>query len=214
MIRENFQKSDHAQGNFSYLGMRRENFLTLKQPNLGNFCSQYSCRSAILNEDHATQYMLKVLSFRYCVINSKHFVGVDDDRPESSDFADSDVEEEKSPSRKNKTKTASANPRPLSKCPVEGCSFSKRNDKVKQHYRSFVLWRNQTGLPLGQKANRYLEEASTMVQNHTDHARQKGATVIKICPMKNDAPLDPLIKRFIGQGSAGRNVKALKLCTM
>ena len=68
MIRENFQKSEHAQGNFSYLGMRRENFLTLKQPNLGNFCSQYSCQSAILNEDHATQYMLKVLSFRYCVI--------------------------------------------------------------------------------------------------------------------------------------------------
>ena len=138
MTRENFQKSEHAQGNFSYLGMRREIFLTLKQPNLGNFCSQYSCQSAILNEDHATQYMLKVLSFRYCVINSKHFVGVDDDRPESSDFADSDVEEEKSPSRKNKTKTASANPRPLSKCPVEGCSVSKRNDKVK-HYRSFVL---------------------------------------------------------------------------
>ena len=72
-------------------------------------------------------------------MNIRNLGGEDDDRSDSSDFSDSDVEEEKSPSRKNKTKTASANPRPLSKCPVEGCSFSKRNDKVKQHYRSFVL---------------------------------------------------------------------------
>ena len=47
------------------------------------------------------------------------------------------------------------------------------------HYRSIVVWHNQTVLPLGQKAKRYLE-ASSMVQNHTDHARLKGATLIKL----------------------------------
>ena len=77
-------------------------------------------------------------------------------------------------------KTKRKLPLPILGChQSEGCSFSKRNDKVKQHYRSIVLRHNQTVLPLGQKEKRYLE-ASSMVQNHTDHARLKGATLIKL----------------------------------
>ena len=96
---------------------------------------------------------------------------------------------------------------------MSGCSFSKSNDKVKQHYRIIVLWHNQSGLLLGQKAKRYLE-ASSMVQHHTDHARLlKSATVTKLYPMKNYIPLDPLMKRFIGYESAGRNASVIKLCT-
>ena len=51
-------------------------------------------------------------------MNIRNLGGEDDDRSDSSDFSDSDVEEVKSPSikkRKNKTKTAFANSRLPSK---------------------------------------------------------------------------------------------------